>query len=265
MFSLFTVPALIMEEADKLCESLLLWLEKRKQCVDKLLALAQELEDLHKSANISQVVGTATSVLSIFAAALATVFTGGLAAPLLAAAAAGAAAGTVVSLTSTLVEAGVSSSTMNTATALITEDEKIGSNIQELQRCLREKCGGKQLGAQASGGSTSDNVECEVATLLMGALARRNKIPVPLDMLRSFNKATFFRQAGGMNSADAHRLIFKAVSLVVSLGKSGMMEVSKVSAKEMVKDIGSIGMKTAVKTGSRVLTFFFVLNFVLTV
>lgn len=258
MFSLCTVPALIMEEADKLCGSLLLWLEK--QCGDKLSALAQELEDLHKSANISQVVETATSVLSIFAAALATVFTGGLAAPLLAA----AAAGTVVSLTSTLVEAGVSSSTMNTATALITEDEKIGKNIQELQRCLREKCGGKQLGAQASGGSTSDNVECEVATLLMGALARRNKIPVPLDMLRSFNKATFFRQAGGMNSADVHRLIFKAVGLVVSLGKSGMMEVSKVSAKEMVKDIGSIGMKTAVKTGSRVLTFFFVLNFVLT-
>lgn len=222
-----------MEEADKLCESLLSWLEKRKQCADKLTALAKELEDLHKRTNISQVVGTATSVLSIFAAALATVFTGGLAAPLLAAAAAGTAAGTVVSISSTLVEAGVSSSTMNTATALITEDEKIGKEIQELLRGLREKCGGKQLGAaQAAGGSTSDTVECEVATLLMGALARRKNIPVPLDMLRSFNKATFFRQAGGLNSADAHRLIFKAVGLVVNLGKSGLMEVSKVSAKK---------------------------------
>ncbi|XP_056617250.1 uncharacterized protein LOC130432045 [Triplophysa dalaica] len=237
-----------MEDADKLCELLFLWLKKRMECADKLSALAQELENLHKGTNISQVVG---SVISIFGTALATVFTAGLAAPLLAAAA--ATAGSVVSLTSTLVETGISISTMNTATALIIEDQKIGKNIQELLQGLRERCGGMQLWAHASGGSTSDTVECEVVTLLMGALARRNKIPVSLDMLRSFNSATFFRQEGGLNSADAHRLISKAVGLVVKLGKSGIMEVSKVSAKEMVKDIGSIGMRTAVKTGSRVL------------
>ncbi|KAA0717788.1 hypothetical protein E1301_Tti001618 [Triplophysa tibetana] len=181
-----------MEDADKLCGSLLLWLKKRMECADKLSALAQELENLLKGSNISQVIGSATSVLSIFGPALANVFSAGLAAPLLAA----AAAGSVVSLTSTL----------------------------ELLQGLK-RCGGMQLGAHASGGSISDTVECEVVTLLMGALDRRKKIPVSLDMLRSFNRATFFRQEGGLNSADAHRLISKAVGLVFKLGKSGIMEV----------------------------------------
>ncbi|KAI2660974.1 Apolipoprotein L4 [Labeo rohita] len=71
-----------MEEAAKLCELLFGWLEKREKCAEKLLELAQELENVHQSSNISQVVGAATSVLSIFATALATVFTGGLAGPL---------------------------------------------------------------------------------------------------------------------------------------------------------------------------------------
>lgn len=243
-----------MEEAAKLCELLFGWLEKREQCAGKLSELAQELEKVHQSSNISQVVGAATSVLSIFAAALATVFTGGLASPLLAAAAAGTIAGTAVSVTSTLVEAGVSSSTFNTAIDLIKEDERVGRSIQQLLQDLRNRCGGGQLGAHASGAST-DDVGCEVATQIMWALARRNKTMVPLNFLRSFNRATFFRQAssGGLALDKASHFISKAVGLVcLDLGKSGL----KVSAKEMVKDIGTIGMRAAAKAGSRVSTFF---------
>ncbi|KAL1268588.1 hypothetical protein QQF64_033951 [Cirrhinus molitorella] len=240
-----------MEEAAKLCELLFGWLEKREQCAEKLLELAQELENVHRSSNISKVVGATTSVLSIFATALATVFTGGLASPLLAAAVAGTVAGAAVSVTSTLVEAGVSSRTFYTAVDLIKEDEKIGRTIQQLLQDLRNRCGGGQLGAHASGGF-NDDVECEVATQIMWALARRKKNMLPLNFFRSFNKATFFRQAssGGLALDKASHFISKAVGLVcLDLGKSGL----KVSAKEMVKDIGTIGMKAAAKAGSRAL------------
>ncbi|XP_043079689.1 uncharacterized protein LOC122354068 [Puntigrus tetrazona] len=241
-----------MEEAAKLCELLFGWLEKREQCAEKLSELARELERVHQGSNISQVVGAATSVLSIFAAALATVFTGGLAGPVLvAAAAAGTVAGTAVSVTSTLVEAGVSSSTIHTAVNLINEDEKVGRSIQQLLQDLRTRCGGGQPGPHASGASTHD-VECELASQIMCALARRNKTTIPLNLLRSFNRATFFRQAssGGLPLDKASHLISKAVGLVcLDLGKSGL----KVSAKEMVKDICTIGMRASAKAGSRAL------------
>ncbi len=241
LFYVFKVPGQIMEEAAKLCELLFGWLEKREQCASKLLELAQELENAHQKVNISQDVGPPTLELSIFAAALA-LLKGGLASALWVTAALG-------TVTSRLVEAGVSSSAFNTTIALIKEDEKVGMSIQQLLQDLRNRCGGGQLGAQASE-STTDDVECEVATQIMWALARRNKTMVPLNLLRSFNRAMFFRQAssGGLALAEASQLIYKALDL----GESGL----KVSAKEMVKDIGTIGMRAAAKAGSKVSTFF---------
>ncbi|XP_051717011.1 uncharacterized protein LOC127494867 [Ctenopharyngodon idella] len=232
-----------MEAADLLCDSLLRWLENRKECARKLLELAQELEKVHQDSNIAQVVGAATSVASISGALLATILTGGLASPLLVA----AAAGTVVSVTSTLVEAGMSSSTFNKAIELIKEDEEVGTSIQKQLQDLKDRCGGTQLGAHA------DELECEVTTQLMWALARRNKTHVPLDFLRGFNRATFFRHItpGGLAPAEASRFIGQALGLVTF---SAVITSSlKVSAKEMVKDIGQIGIKAAVKAGSRVL------------
>lgn len=243
--SLFTVPALIMEAADRLCDSLLRWLENRKKCAEQLLELAQELEKVHQDSNIAQVVGAATSVLSISGALLATILTGGLASPLLAAAAAGSLAGSAVSITSTLVEAGMSSSTFNKATELIKEDEKFGTSVQKLLRDLKEKCGGARLGAHA------DELECEVTTQLMFALARRSKTHVPLDFLRGFNRATFFRHMtpGGLSPDKASRFICQALDIVASAAITSSL---KVSAKEMVKNIEQIGIKAAVKAGSKV-------------
>ncbi|XP_056094789.1 uncharacterized protein LOC130073415 [Rhinichthys klamathensis goyatoka] len=110
------------------------------------------------------------------------------------------------------------------------EDEKVGTSIQEQlrdlkARCgetLKDECGGAPLGAHA------DELDCEVVTRLMGALARRRDTPVPLDFLRGFNKATFFRHLtpGGLDPAEASDFICKAMSLgsreqgVISLGVS---------------------------------------------
>lgn len=236
-----------MEGADILCKSLFRWLENRKECGEKLLELAQELEDVHRGSNIGQVVGAATSVLSITGALFATVMTGGLASPLLAAATVGTVAGTAVSVTSTLVEAFISSSTFKEATKLIKEDEKVGASIQEQLQDLKDRCG------EALVEDHADELDCEVTTQLMWALARRRNTDVSLDFLRGFNRATFFRHMtpGGLAPAEATRFICKALSAVSLF--TVMTFSLKVSAKEMMKNIGRIGIKSAAKAGARAL------------
>ncbi|ROL53555.1 hypothetical protein DPX16_2197 [Anabarilius grahami] len=236
-----------MEAADILCDSLFRWMKNRKECAEKLLELAQELDSVHQGSNIAQVVGAATSVASISGAVVATFFTGGLAFPLLAAATAGTVAGTVVSVTSPLVEAGVSRSTFKKATELIKEDAKVGTRIQKQLQDLKDRCGGTQLGAHA------DELECEVTTQLMCALARRNNTLVPLDFLRDFNRATFFRHMtpGGLAPANPSRFIGQALDLVSFTAV--ITSILMLSAKEMGKNMGQVGIKVAVKAGSRVL------------
>ncbi|XP_048044481.1 uncharacterized protein LOC125267164 [Megalobrama amblycephala] len=236
-----------MEEADLLCDSLFRWLEKRKKCADKLLELAQQLEDVNLGSNAFQVVGAATSVVSISGALVATFLTGGLASPLLAAATAGTIASTVVSVMPPLVEAGISRITLNKATELSKEDEKVGRRIQKQLQDLKDRCGGTQLGDHA------DELDCEVTTQLMGALARRDNTHIPLDFLRDFNRATVFRHLtpGGLDSAEASRFIGQALGIVsFSAVIAGSLMLS---AEAMGKKIGSIGVKAAAKAGSRVL------------
>ncbi|XP_039510990.1 uncharacterized protein LOC120465351 [Pimephales promelas] len=233
-----------MEAADILCESLFRWLENRKKCAEELKKLAQELEDVHQGSNIGQVVGAATSVASISGALIATVLTGGLAGPVLVAAAVGTVAGTAVSVTSTLVETFISSSTFKKANELMKEDEKVGTKIQEQLRDLKDRC---------RGALNADELDCEVTTRLMWSLARRSNTPVPLDFLRGFNRATFFHHLapGGLDPDQASRFICQALgaATVFSLMTSSL----KVSGKVMMKNIGRIGIKSAVKAGSRVL------------
>ncbi|ROL53556.1 hypothetical protein DPX16_2198 [Anabarilius grahami] len=172
-----------MEAADLLCKSLFRWMKNRKECAEELGELA----------------GAALSVLS-----KPPVVPGGMV-PLLVTATGGAA----ICDTSPLVEAGISSCTFNKATKLIEEDEEVGMGIQKQLQDLKDRCGGTKLGAHA------DELECEVTTQLMCALARRDNTHVPLDFLRGFNRATFFRHMtpGGLDPAEASRLICQALNL----------------------------------------------------
>ncbi|XP_077053700.1 uncharacterized protein LOC143706042 [Siphateles boraxobius] len=204
-----------MEAADILCDSLFLWQKNRKECADTLLKLVQELENVPQGSNIFQVLRASIS------------------------------AATSTCPTSTLKKASVSSITFNKATELIKEDEKVGTNIQKQLRDLKVRCGGAPLGAHA------DELDCEVTSRLMWALAKKRKTPVPLDFLRGFNRATFFRHMtpGGLAPAEASDYICKALGLDRSPEITSSL---KVSAKEMMKNIGRIGIKAA-KAGSGVL------------
>ncbi|XP_048044487.1 uncharacterized protein LOC125267169 isoform X1 [Megalobrama amblycephala] len=225
-----------MEAADLLCDSLFRWMENRKKCAEELLELAQELENVHQGSTSILAVTTAAGLTS---AVFISIFTEGLALPLLAVAAG------IVSIITGVVNEANSRSTFKKSIELIKEDKKVGMSIQKQLQDLKDRCGGAKLGDHA------DELECEVTTQLMGALARRDNTHIPLDFLRDFNRATVFRHMtpGGVAPAEASRFICQALNLISSPEITSSL---KVSAKEMVENIGCIGIKEAVKAGSRV-------------
>ncbi|KAK7140838.1 hypothetical protein R3I93_015086 [Phoxinus phoxinus] len=207
-----------MEAEDILCDSLFRWLENREGCAEELSKLAQELKDVHWRSNIAQ---------SLPFICL------GLASPIV---------------------------LPRMPTASTEKDEKIGTSIQKLLRDLKVRCGedlkvrcgedlkvrcGEDLKVrcgEAPLGAHADELDCEVTSRLMWALSRRKDTPVPLDFLRGFNRATFFRHMtpGGLAPDEVSDLISKALGLVLF---TEITSSRKVSAKEMVKNIELIGIK----------------------
>ncbi|XP_017550066.1 uncharacterized protein LOC108425700 [Pygocentrus nattereri] len=238
-----------MEEADRLVELLFRWQKKQEACADKLLDIAKELESIQCTSNTVQIVGNATAVVGFAAAAVATFLTAGLAAPIAIGGAIGS-VGTAVSFSSIAIETIASSLNMKDAQKIIKEVEEIGEEIQGLLIKLNDQCARHVLGAHSSAESF-DNEQSEVISQVMGALARRNRIDMPLDLLRSFNKAIFSHQ----QTLDEHRLH------VTSSWMSGalttflfftLQSALKVSAKKGVKDLGVIGLKTFMKRSALV-------------
>ncbi|XDV37863.1 hypothetical protein PO909_007399 [Leuciscus waleckii] len=232
-----------MEAADTLCDSLFCWLDNRKECAGELEKLAQKLKDVHEGSNIGQGVLAAAIVASSGAAlALAKDQTTAK----VAAAAVCTLAGAAVRATSTLVETLITSRTFKKAIKLIKEDEEVGTKIQKQLQDLKDRCAEPPLGTH------DDELDCEVTTLLMSALARRSNTPVSLDLLRGFNRATFFRHMtpGGLDPAEASDFICRALGLDPSPEITSSL---KVSAKEMMKNIELIGIKAVAKAESRAL------------
>ncbi|KAL6464545.1 hypothetical protein MHYP_G00268620 [Metynnis hypsauchen] len=235
-----------MEEADELIELLFLWQKQQEACADKLLALAKELESIRCVSNTTQLVGNATAVVGFAAAAVATFLTAGLAAPL----AIGGAIGTAVSFSSVALETILSSLNMKDAQKIIKEVEETGDKIQGLLTALNDQCAGHVLGAHSSAES-SDNGESEVISHIMGALARRNRIDVPLDLLRSFNKATFSHQQTLVELGPYATSSWMTGVLSTFLFFS-LRTALKASAKKGVKNLGIIGLKTLIKRSALV-------------
>ncbi|XP_056627622.1 uncharacterized protein LOC130439179 isoform X1 [Triplophysa dalaica] len=245
-----------MDEADELCGLLFLWLEKRKQCEEKLLDLAKELEDVHEKSTAFQFVGSATSVIALTTAGVFTVLTGGLAAPLLATTV-GTIAGAAVDIASTAIEAIISGSTMKDAKNIMQEDEKIVKNIQKAIENLKKECGVQQNGAHGS-----SDVDCEMATQIMSAVARRNNVDVPLEFIRTFTRSLLFQNSGGLNATIAaaipEMLILSVVGLCFQLGiTAGAKAVRCCGAKAFAfngaKAAASSGAKDATKVGFKAL------------
>lgn len=249
---LYRITQVEMEEADKLCHLLFKWLEKRRQSAEKLLALAEKLEKLHSDINTAKLAGNATTVAAFFAAALITIFTGGLAAPLAVGVSAVTVAGAAVSISADVAESIINSQEMAEAQTLIAEDEKMSEEIQKVLKRLHMKVGARTSGNRAAS-SFDDAEQCEVVTQLMWQIARRNKIKVPLKMLQSFNKNTFSQTKTAVIHPTTALSAARRGGAAAAAISSGLV---KYSAKEVAKDLGCIGLKNATKGILKVFTVF---------
>lgn len=126
-----------------LLDKIFSWVKLQKQCADNLNSLATELEKHKKNVNISHVVGSSVSVggaVAMTAGGILSIFTGGLAIPIL------AVGGAVVSglalannVGSEVVNAIISGSTMKEAEEITQKITDLEKGIQEHMKKLKEE------------------------------------------------------------------------------------------------------------------------------
>ncbi|KAI9523662.1 hypothetical protein NQZ68_025384, partial [Dissostichus eleginoides] len=161
-----------MGTADKLLDLMFKWMEKRECCAKQLRELARELEDLTEKCNGSQFIGNSVTVLgaaSLVGAGVATFFTGGLAAPLLAwLGAAYTGVGITISLATHLTEHLLSSKRTKKAKSIESESNEIAERIKRLFEQLRKECKAESVDAD------EDELDQRVMAKFPAAIARRN-------------------------------------------------------------------------------------------
>lgn len=136
-----------MAIADKLIEKIFIWLKQQELCAQRLEDLASELEEHRKNVRISKVVGGSVTVLgaaAVTAAGVATICTGGLAAPALVAAVSvagsvGAGLGAATSLGSDIAETIISSCKYEEANKAAERSMDLEKEIQRLIGLLEKE------------------------------------------------------------------------------------------------------------------------------
>lgn len=167
-----------MDVAEKLLDELLLWAELQEKGATKLKDLATEMEERRKTVNVSKVVGSSVSVggaMAVTAAGVLTVFTGGLATPLLVAGAVATGAGLVTNVSAEIVDAVKSSDAMKEAEEVSEKIKKAEKKIQSLMKTLKDEQEDDQLPA--------DNYVMEQ---ILRVMARRKGLILP-DVVILFN------------------------------------------------------------------------------
>uniref|UniRef100_UPI0037E89DCA uncharacterized protein n=1 Tax=Semicossyphus pulcher TaxID=241346 RepID=UPI0037E89DCA len=157
-----------MSTADKLLEQMFSSIELRERCAEKLKKLAQELESHRGNCNVSECVGSSTAVFGaacLIGAGVATLFTGGAAAPLLGlAGGVCSGAGLGLSVGTKITEHFLSSGTLKEAQEIDRKNREIAKEIQKLF---------DQLEAE-SPCADPDDLEQYMLTEILKAMARRS-------------------------------------------------------------------------------------------
>ncbi|XP_042249641.1 uncharacterized protein LOC121884734 [Thunnus maccoyii] len=246
-----------MATADQLLELIFSWIEQRERCAEKLRKLARELESLRKKCNGSECIGSSVSVAGaacLIGAGVATLFTGGAAAPalgLLGVVSSGV--GLTVSLATKLTEHLISSDTMKDAQKIEQKSNDIGETIQRLLKKLKAEKKGVNSFADP------DELDRHVMTEILGAMARRSGLKWPIN-ISSFGDG--WGGARGFTGLDSPQLnpnlimpeVMTAVAGVLicfsfqAEGKASKLLFAK-GAEQLIKTVTSAGFKTFVKGG----------------
>ena len=160
-----------MSARDQLYELIFSWLDQRLDFSDGLRELAGELESVNKKCNAGCAVGNTTTVLgglAMIGGGIATIFTAGAAAPLLAVGGVYGAIGSTVTVTSKLIEWWIEKGTLKKAQKISEDNKKLGEKIQRHLAELTEEI------SKSSDQSVTDDyvIEC-----ILRAIAKRHKIP----------------------------------------------------------------------------------------
>lgn len=248
-----------MATADRLVELIFSWIEQRELCAQRLRTLAQELESLREKCNASECVGSTVSVVgaaSLIGAGLATVFTGGAAAPFLAVAgAAYTGVGAAISVVTKITEHFISSDTMKDAEKIEKKSNEIAGKIQQLFEQLKEKR------KEVSFSTDPDQLDRHVMTEFLRAVARRNGQEQRIDFFMLNNEPQWFFDEQMMNMR--HNQSFFEPAVIVGLagiltffayklsGKKSKIVFAK-GAEQLIKQMSTTGFKTALKGGAMV-------------
>ncbi|XP_030252919.1 uncharacterized protein LOC115569127 isoform X2 [Sparus aurata] len=246
-----------MSTADELLELMFSWIEERECCAEQLRKLAQELESLREKCNAVECVGSVASVVgaaSMIGAGVATFFTAGAAAPLLAVAGGVyTGLGVTVSVATKITEHFLSSDTLK-------EAQQIEENSNNIARKIQKQF--EQLNAQAKERSPfadPDEVDQHVMTEIVGAMARRSGLGQNIGFSTEFFSnpalgAMMMNQSS--NSAMAAGFTLQVVSILTFFSlKNGGKKFDILfaeGAKQLVKKVATTGFKTALKGGAMV-------------
>ncbi|XP_070837401.1 uncharacterized protein [Chaetodon trifascialis] len=246
-----------MSTADLLLELIFSWIDQRERCAKQLRKLAEELESLREKCNAGQCVGSTVSVVGatcLIGAGIATVFTGGAAAPflgLLGAAYTGT--GVTISVAAKIIEHFSSSDTMKEAQAIEKRSSEIEGKIQKLfQQLKAEK-------EEASSFPDPDELDRHIMTEFLRAMARRSGLKqkyVERIIVRAHEDNFDLCMGHRVLRAD-HTLKVAAVLGILTFftfqlsGKKYKLLLSK-GAEQLIKTMSSAGFKTALKGGAMV-------------
>lgn len=238
-----------MGAADQLVDEIFSWIDQREGCATQLRKLAKELESLRQNCNSFECVGSSVSVLGItclIGAGVATLFTGGLAAPLAALGTAYAVAGSAVSVTTKISEHFLSSSTMEDAMKIEKRSNGIAQTIRQLFQELKNK----------SGNLNSDEVDQHVMIEILQAVARRSGIKlssfrdIETKLGLGINEVAY----GGEIMRGTLQVGLIGILAFFSLqasGKTFKLLFGKI-AEELIMTLTKMGVKSVLKGGALV-------------
>ncbi|KAK2894278.1 uncharacterized protein [Channa argus] len=175
------------DDAKVLVEKIHKWLQLQKEAADKLNKLASEVDNNNKNVNISKVVGTSVGTagaLSLIGAGIATLLTGGLAAPLLIPAIGATAAGFATNVASDIAGFILSSGTTKEAKEISDNAEKLEKEIKDLIQSLEKE----EEKEQPTGSSTVVPHEDYVLDRILKAIAKSSELD--LDHVTSLYQAS---------------------------------------------------------------------------
>ncbi|XP_047428690.1 uncharacterized protein LOC124998379 [Mugil cephalus] len=235
-----------MATADELLDQIWSWIKKREDCADQLKKLARELESLSEKCTAGKCVGNTVAVVGaacLIGAGVATLFTGGAAAPLLGfAGSLYSGVGATISLSTAAIEYFLSSDTMKEKEKIDKKSKQIAEKIQQLFKKLKDEIKKKN--------PDLEEVDQHIVTEILKAMARRSGLTINFnycnDKLQFFHNGQITKpldkfvhcmMAKGFNMMSGMSLIF-AMDFCGNGGKlyfdEGVKQFIKVIPKEIL-------------------------------